>query len=168
VATDAGVELSWQIGEGSDPPLAIERSTGGFSWSAIAPAGIDGGGRVDFTDSAAPNANRIGYRLAFASSHEGEVWVDVPARSPFAIRSIGPNPATNRVLLALSLSEHRAARIDVVDLAGRRVLSHDLGVLEAGSRQVSLDGLGALPAGLYLVRLTAGAQVATSRLMVVR
>jgi hypothetical protein len=133
---------------------------------------MDGERRVACTDESAPEATRIGYRLVFASgsgpARGGEVWVDTPSRTPFGIRSIGPNPAVDHAVVALGLTESRGARLDVIDLAGRRVLTRELGTLQPGERRVNVNGLGNLSPGLYMVRLSAGAKVATSRLMVMR
>ena len=58
-------------------------------------------------------------------------------------------------------------RAEVYSVLGHRVaVVHD-GVLAAGPHTLALD-LAGLPAGVYVVRATSGAAVATQRLTVVR
>ncbi|MEO5616464.1 MAG: kelch repeat-containing protein [Candidatus Eisenbacteria bacterium] len=171
-ALERGVELVWQLGEGSDPAVAVERSEDATEWSRVAEVRRDGTGRVSWTDPAELSGRRVGYRLVFEGgdgrSTGGEVWVEVPSRGVLAIRSIGPNPASDRAVVTLSLPERRNALLEVLDLAGRRVHVRELGMLAPGAHRIELSEVGQLPLGVYLVRLRSGAQLATGRLLVLR
>ena len=78
-----------------------------------------------------------------------------------------PSPSSGAVRLTVWLAQAAAVRCDVVDAAGRRVVSTDLGVRPAGALDVGLEpraGDGTpLPAGVYFVRVTAGAASAERR-----
>jgi len=64
------------------------------------------------------------------------------------------------------------ARVDVLDLAGRRVATPWSGALGPGEHRVSWDGRDAVGApaapGLYVVRLVAGGRVRAAKLLRVR
>lgn len=89
---------------------------------------------------------------------------DVPQESDVAL-AIFPNPSRGSVTARLSLNASQRVTLVVYDVLGRRVLSDALGVRTAGETVHRLD-LAALPAGVYLVRLTGDAgAVATARIV---
>lgn len=165
------VALIWGIGPNSDRPAAIERSIGGAEWETM--TALEGSGaRVEWIDPSPPAGSRVGYRLRFlgaaGESYAGDVWVETPVRARLAIRGFAPNPALTRATASLVTPARGSAIAEILDLAGRRVGERDLGVLEAGTPRVSLDGLDRLPPGLYQVRIRQGEQRAIGRLLVVR
>ncbi|MDX1531600.1 MAG: T9SS type A sorting domain-containing protein, partial [Rhodothermales bacterium] len=65
-----------------------------------------------------------------------------------------PNPFADAATVALRLRQSERVRIEVLDVLGRRVaLLHD-GPLAGDTRHAFRFDGGALPAGLYLVRVT--------------
>ena len=58
------------------------------------------------------------------------------------------------------------ARLELVDLSGRRVFDRQVGELGPGTHVVRLDAN--LPAGIYAMRLTQGSRVLTSKATIVR
>ena len=79
--------------------------------------------------------------------------------------SVRPNPAGGRVEVVVSLAMAQTVRVVVVDALGREVTVVLDG--EAAGEAVCVD-TGSWPAGVYVVRATAGAQVASARLVVAR
>lgn len=59
------------------------------------------------------------------------------------------------------------ARLEVFDVTGRRLLGAEV-ALSGGPSETLLSGSAALPAGLYLMRLRSGEQVARTRVLVTR
>jgi galactose oxidase-like protein/Kelch motif protein len=57
------------------------------------------------------------------------------------------------------------ARLELLDLAGRRLWRDDPGTWSAGVHTVTLDGTGSLPPGVYFLRLTWGSVPTTVRLL---
>src|SRR5690606_15653807 len=118
-------------------------------------------------------------RLFFSAddgTHGRELWVLSPA--PVANESSAvpqsarlhaphPNPAQNQATVTFEVGEAGPVRVEVLDVLGRRgaVLKDE--VVTAGEHTARWDA-GALPSGLYLVRLSAGDQVHTQRLTLVR
>ncbi len=157
------VRLEWSLGTGA-PEAAVYRSTAGGTWMRVATIAPDGRGRVAYEDAATEPGMRYGYRLgvmqAGAEVFAGETWVEV-ARAVLALEGARPNPSPERALnAAFTLADGSPARLDALDLAGRRVGGAEVGSLGAGRHVVTLARPGALPPGLYWLRLTqAGRQL---------
>ena len=81
--------------------------------------------------------------------------------------TVRPNPARGRVEVAVTLAEASAVRVVVVDVLGREVAVVLDETSGAGERVVGVD-VASWPAGVYVVRVTAGVQTATARLVVAR
>lgn len=92
---------------------------------------------------------------------------DASERAAFALSTPYPNPTTGGATIPFALGAATAARVEVYDLLGRRVAVLLDETLPEGAHTVRLDG-GALAAGTYLVRLSAGTETATTRLTVLR
>jgi hypothetical protein len=85
----------------------------------------------------------------------------------FALRLV-ENPARGRIRLAVGLPSREGARLDVFDVAGRRVGGRDF---EAGApRRLSIDLTegGKIPAGVYWLRLAQGVRTATSHVVLLK
>ena len=83
-----------------------------------------------------------------------------------------PNPARDGTVIKFTLAARAEVELTVYDLSGRRVAtvakdSRDAGVYEH-RYDLTDDGGKPLPAGVYLYRLTAGADVATRKMIVAR
>ena len=166
----AGVAQS--TGSTSPPHGGIMRSTdGGATWSRA--------------DAGFRNASGWGHRVhqfalsrtgvLYAATYRG-VWrtagaVVASEAGPTEAADVGiavrPNPSSGRIEVVLRLAEASEARVVVVDALGREVAVVRDGALPAGETAVSVD-TGAWPAGVYVVRATAGAREVSARLTVVR
>jgi hypothetical protein len=94
-------------------------------------------------------------QTAFDTGTLGSLGAPVPTAGPLALDRVYPNPARNDLGLALVLPAAGEASVELLDLAGRRVLERSLGTLSAGPHAVSLAGAtGALSPGVYFLRLT--------------
>ena len=82
----------------------------------------------------------------------------------FALNGVRPNPSSGRALsVYFTLPSDERASLEVLDVAGRRVLGREVGTLGAGPHSVDLNRGRTLPSGVYLVRLTQGARVLSTR-----
>ena len=77
-----------------------------------------------------------------------------PAAQTFAFDGVRPNPSRGAWSLSLRLSSAADVRVEVLDLAGRRVADRVLARLAAGEQTVTLEGLRVLAPGVYRVRCT--------------
>lgn len=85
----------------------------------------------------------------------------------FALHGVRPNPAAGDLDITFDLARPAPVRLELMDAAGRRVVSRALEG-RAGRQVVRLDRTTSLPAGVYLVRLSQGRQVAVTRAVIVR
>ena len=83
-----------------------------------------------------------------------------------SVRLVGPNPVRGALRVGVALGAATDARVEAFDALGRRVgVLHD-GPLAAGTHAMSLEAR--LPAGVYVVRLTAAGGTASRRVTVAR
>jgi photosystem II stability/assembly factor-like uncharacterized protein len=101
----------------------------------------------------------------WAVSGWGEAASDLPEAT--ALHAAYPNPAAGVVTLRYDVAEGGPVRLAVYDALGRAVVVLADGAMEPGRYAAVLDG-DALPAGVYLVRMEAGAFVQTHRVTLVR
>jgi hypothetical protein len=86
----------------------------------------------------------------------------------FALDGARPNPAAGRALrVSFALPSGVPARLELLDVSGRRVAVREVGSLGAGRHVVDLADSHRVSAGLYWLRLTQGAAHATVRVAVV-
>lgn len=85
----------------------------------------------------------------------------------FGLDAPSPNPAVGRSQVDFGLDQAGDADLAVYDVLGRRVVHVRMESLGAGRHTAEFDA-SPLPAGTYVVRLTAGSQAATRLLSVVR
>lgn len=96
---------------------------------------------------------------------------DAPAEAAAEL-AVAPNPTAGRVAITFSLAEAVPLEVEVLDVLGRRVAVLASGAAAAGPQRLEWDGTGAagraVAAGLYVVRVRAGATVQTRSVTVVR
>jgi hypothetical protein len=86
----------------------------------------------------------------------------------FALAGARPNPAHGDGLhVAFALPTGAPARLELVDVGGRRVLSREVGSLGAGRHTVNLAEGHRVAAGIYWVQLAQGAQQQKVRVTVI-
>jgi hypothetical protein len=83
----------------------------------------------------------------------------------FGLDAAFPNPFTRATTLRFALPARADVRLDVFTTDGRRVASLVHGVRDAGAYVVSFEPRASLPAGVYFVRLSAGALERTRKIL---
>ena len=104
-------------------------------------------------------------RFAFAATGTA-VEAGVPPRVP-VLGPVYPNPVRDRATLRFVLDRADVVRLEVYDLLGRRVAVAADGYRAAGAHEVTFD-VGALPEGVYLVRMQADGFTAVRRFVRLR
>jgi hypothetical protein len=147
--------------------ISVQRSVGDSTWVTLATLTADQAGRLEYVDWVLVAGRRHGYRAAVpgADRHYAETWTEVPAGHAFGFRGAVPNPARHGLGVSFTLAQGSRARLEVFDLAGRRLLTRDLGGLSPGAHSLSLES-GTLRPGVYLLRLEQGGQSAVARAVV--
>jgi len=96
---------------------------------------------------------------------------DLPGPSLSQVR-ISPNPFNPRAEIGFAIDHEAEVTVDVLDARGRCVASLGRHHLAAGQHRLTWDGDGhdgrALPAGVYLFRVRAGAEAMTVKAALVR
>ena len=92
---------------------------------------------------------------------------DAPLAGGLVLRALAPNPVRGTGEVAFDLPAALDVRVAVYDVLGREVARLADGPYAAGAHAVAFDA-SRLSAGLYVVRLAAGAEARTQRLIVAR
>jgi hypothetical protein len=89
-----------------------------------------------------------------------------------SIVSVMPNPTRGGVALSFQTAPGARSRVEVFDVAGRRVREMDMGVGDGGVRSAIWDGLDGngsrAPGGVYWLRLSAGGRRVSQRVVMLR
>lgn len=167
-ASGGDVKLTWFASGNAGMSARLERIAPGGAWQALAKLVADGAGYLRYDDRDVVVGGRYGYRLvALDGGNEttfAETWVEiVPPGLALAIS----NPVRGAALeLDATLTGEAPARLEVLDIAGRRLAAVQLGLPGAGVHHVSLP-LSAR-SGVVLVRLTEGAHTLVRRAVIAR
>ena len=176
---DPGVaRLHWKVQDATGPLGAVYRRDATSPWTSIATIECDPSGAVLFEDHSITPGGRYGYMITVPSEQgqafTGEAWVDVPtvtavtpgAPLDFALNRVRPNPVVDRLVASFTLPDARPARLEILDLGGRRILSREVGGLGAGSHQLEIAEARDLSPGMYFLRLTQAGQSHATRVVV--
>jgi hypothetical protein len=111
------------------------------------------------------NGNESAFTLL---TPDGTTGVPGLAAVGFALTGVSPNPGrADRMVVSFALESVAPAQLELYDVTGRRVASREVGGFGAGAHTLDLARGQRLATGLYLIRLTQGARVATARAVVV-
>ena len=167
-ASEHAVRLRWWAGSGSPPEVSLERRRADEDWARLAGLAADGVGGYAYEDLDVAAGGRYGYRLVSDGAvwPQSEAWVTVPAVAKLALAGARPNPSSGAPAIVFTLATDRPARLELLDLTGRRVESREVGALGAGEHLIRLrDGLAP---GIYVARLTQGAEARSATLAITR
>ena len=169
-AEDGIVRLSWFSPDGPSFAADLERAVNGAEFAVIARVQGDGLGHVAYEDRDVVAGSTYRYRLAVSEAGSrrtfGETSVTVGVAARLAIAGFRPNPAAGEARVAFTLASKEPARLEVLDVSGRRVATRE--VSGAPGEHVAALGGTRLAPGVYVVRLTQGGQTATARAVVAR
>jgi hypothetical protein len=172
VAESDRVTLRWQGRGAGALDATVERRGESTGWQQLGPALADGSDRLAYEDRSVVPGSRYGYRLAYLDQgvqrFTAESWATVPNAFELALEGFRPNPATADAVISFSLPARGTVRLEVVDVAGRRVFTHDAGELGPGRHVFPLNTQPALAPGVYVIRMTFGSRVLQTRGVVVR
>jgi hypothetical protein len=164
-ATSERVRVVWYV-DHAVAGMQVFRRTAETVWEARGTASPEGGDRLVFEDPDIVPGERYAYALG--DEHVATVWVDVPTVPMFSLEGFRPNPAEGPITVAFTLDSTAPARLEIFDLAGRRVSSSEVSGPGPGRRLVAVAGGRSLPAGVYTIRLSQDGRTLSTRGAVVR
>lgn len=174
VSAEAGpdrITLRWYCAE-AGLSVSVERRAAAEGWAVIGRVVPDGSGMLVFEDRDVTAGGIYDYRLAVGSGEHveylGETRVEIPYGTTLAFLGTRSSPGDGRVLLAYSLGTREPARLELMDVAGRRLFARDLTGMAPGVHTLALEDHVRLPAGIYLVRIRQGALRAAGKAAIVR
>jgi hypothetical protein len=166
------VRLTWQGTGAANLAARVERRDEIGTWLPLGVPTSDGSDRLRFEDASVSPGTRYAYRLGYvedgAERFTEETWVEVPRAFELALDGFRPNPAAGVPTISFTLASASVARLEVLDVAGRRVAERDLISFGPGRHSIRLDSAAALCPGVYLVRLAQGDRVLRARGIVSR
>ena len=164
------IHIVWRGTDGGAADARVQRrDDAGGDWRDLGAPIARGRDQMEFDDLTAKSGASYSYRLVRgAEVLSEEVSVRVPSAAVFALSGPTTNPALSRDLaVAFSLSGASAAKLEVMDLAGRREWARELAGLEPGRHTLALADARLAP-GVHWLRLSEGPQTAHARVVVVR
>ena len=165
--------LAWEDFRGGSTDVYAQRMTAGAPASGWPANGValttDGG------EQYAPRLMNDGSGGAIATWFDtrsisgSPVSVPGPSREPqiFALFGPWPSPAVRGLRVAFALPDGAPAKLELLDIAGRRIASREVGSLGAGRHLVGFERTH-IPAGIYVIRLTRGGRSLTTTASVLR
>src|SRR5439155_7141785 len=150
--------LEWHRAPASGFTGSVSRRTEGSPWRTLAPVVPSADGALRFEDTAVTPGTRYAYRVTWSTgavaSTTAPAWADVPALHLGLARVA--NPVRDALTASFSLPDGSPARLALIDVTGRAVVTREVGSLGAGDHTVSLAARGALAPGRYWLRLVRG------------
>jgi hypothetical protein len=169
-ASNGTVNLSWQLGNVAQARLF--RSTDHAAWDFVTQLTPNGLGRVSYEDAAVTAGQRYWYRLVVLTTGGdrvvGEVAIEVPVTAALALAGARPNPTSGRMSISFSLADNSPARLEIIDLMGRRVFDRDISSMGPGFHVLAVGEDGTMRPGIYAVRLSQHNRTLTSKVSVIR
>lgn len=164
------VNLTWRSSEPGIDAVLYRRAPGD-AWRAAGVLHANRDGEITWRDAEVQPGLRYGYRLGLLEEGRevllGEIVIDVPSRLALALGDVRPNPVVDQLQITYALATRGAARLALVDAAGRRVLEQAIAGAP-GVHQIRIDRARLPAPGLYFLRLEQGAASASKKIVVTR
>ena len=148
----------------------VERSAEGEVWSMLGNARLEARDLLIYEDVCVP-PGRFAYRLRYVQSGMARasdiVWIDVPSSYALSLEGFRPNPAQSAASIAFSLPDAAPATLQLCDVAGRKIISQQVGSLGPGSHVIQLAPA-RLGSGMYWLRLIREDRILTAKGIVTR
>jgi hypothetical protein len=175
VIRNSEVRLSWTtLGEETTPGFDIERSANGIDWHPVGFVNAVGNGGNETHDYIFNDVQGLKgksyYRLKFVDTNGATKYSDTKTVNIYDVKekvSIMPNPANDVATLYINSNKNTEATIIIADMQGREV-KVDKSQMVAGNNYYTLNNLGKLSEGIYMVRIIMDDIVIKSKLVIGR
>lgn len=105
--------------------------------------------------------------IAHYSDPIGIIPISTNIPEKFSLSQNYPNPFNPVTLITFDIAEKSDAKLEVTDILGKIVKVLHQGIVDAGSYKTEFDGSD-LPSGIYFYRLSAGENILTKKMMLIR
>jgi hypothetical protein len=146
--------------------VARNRTGTSFTWTVTAPAATSAAAMVRVVDATVPGRVDASNRVFLI--HAPGAGVTEPAYGELRLTRVTPNPSSDGWTALFTLAAREPARIEVIDITGRRVMARDLGSLGPGEHHMRLAPRAGLPSGVYVIRLAQGSRTVTTKVVATR
>ena len=157
-ARDGRVQLDWYSPDAVAASASVYRRTESSDWQSLGDVMGDGTGHLRYEDLTVLPGVRYGYRLGYLEGgrvrNTTETWVEVPVTLALTLEGARPNPSFGAIAASFTLPVAQPATLELFDISGRRIVSHEVGSLGPGAHVVDLTPGQPLVAGIYRLRLT--------------
>ncbi len=167
---DGHPKMTWFSADGAGETMRLYRRA---VPGELAPAGeltADGSGMIVFEDLDAVAGRSYEYAIGITQNGVermlGNVWVDVPVTAEFALRAAQGAQGNGTLRFVVKVPSSAPARLELVDITGRRLATQELGSLNAGEHTVQINS--AARSGVYWGRLSQAGKMVTAKVAVVR
>ena len=172
---DPGTSLRLKLVHPARPTRSIVGSTpnsGAYAWAVPADVAPDDDYQVFvvYTDGAGEQVRVTGAPFTVgppSAAASAASRAEAPPPLELTLGPVWPNPAGSRATVRVGVPEAGPVDVAVYDVRGRRVLAAASGDRPAGWFEVPVEA-GRLAAGVYVVRVAAGAAVETRTLTIAR
>ena len=162
------IDLAWETEGLAGRNVTVYRQRLEEPWSPIAAVTVPTDGVVRYVDANYGRGGRIAYRLGYpdgSNEATGEV-VYIDAEPLHDLRLMAArNPSTDGVVVRLNLPGAVPSTLELFDVGGRSlVVRHLAAISRPVASELRLAERGALPSGIYFVRLSQGESSRTVRI----
>jgi hypothetical protein len=162
--------LAWFSPDGANERMTLYRRVLPGDWASLGDIYANGTGMLFHVDTdAVPGGSyeyRIGIQTSTGEKMFGQVLVNVPLESQFALKRLAGNSAGAPLAFSVTLLGDGPATIELLDVSGRRLAQRSLQAMGAGAHRVELDTPAA--AGVYWARLTQAARSLTAGVVILK
>jgi hypothetical protein len=177
-AQGRSIVIEWRLAEvDTGTRFIVLRTSGGSAYEELGAAGLRKDGlSFTFSDETCDPGSIYRYRVDIETGGKRRVLFESEAISlpalELSLAQNYPNPFNPATTIRFVLPEKASVRLAVYDCAGREIARLLDGECEAGANEVLWDGRDARGAavgtGVYFYRLTAGKQVLTKKMVLLK
>ena len=183
-----GAIIVWNDARNGNPDIFAQRlnASGSPQWTSngeplvdasarqasTALTAVSGGGAIFTWQDFRSDVKGDVYAARFTGSGSTPSSVNGATPSLVMLGENYPNPFSGATTFDLTLHQESTVKAEVFDVAGHRVRTMDMGHRGAGASQLVFDGLGEratpLPSGVYFLRVRAGSEIVTRKMVLAR
>jgi hypothetical protein len=176
-AQGSRIIIEWRLAEvDADARFTVLRSSGGGHKELVDPVLQRDGLSFTFSDETCRPGIAYRYRVDIETGGDRRILFESEAISlpalELSLAQNYPNPFNPATTIRFVLPEKASVRLAVYDCAGREIARLIDGEREAGANEVSWDGRdargSAVGTGIYFYRLTAGKQILTKKMVLLK